>query len=86
MVRLGWSKVAITHCELACYYRTRRNLPDICKIAEDERLLQIEAHSDDISCVPERKIVRLFRFQFMLEQEFLVVWQEYVQPSRHRVI
>lgn len=42
-------------------------------ITEDESLLHVEADSDDVLRVPIREFMRLFGFQLMLEQKFLVV-------------
>ena len=46
---------------------------NICVVAEDERLFEIEANSDDISGIEPRKLFHLNDLELMLEQEFFIV-------------
>ena len=55
-------------------------------VAEDERLLKLEADSDDISGVPLRELVRLLDLEFVLEQELLIICQLHDQRNVEHVL
>jgi hypothetical protein len=56
---------------------------DVVVIAEYERLLDVESYGDDVFRVLDRIPLCLLHFQFMLEQEFLIVCQKRKKDDTH---
>lgn len=48
--------------------------PHVFEIAEYEGFFWIESNSDDIARILSRERHRLFRFKFMLKQEFFIIY------------
>lgn len=47
--------------------------PDVCQIAENESLLEIETTRNDVPRVLSRELLHLVELQFVLEEILLVV-------------
>ena len=56
--------------------------PDVVIVAEDERLLQLKTHGDDISRILLCESTGLINFELVLEEEFLVIWSSLIRSVR----
>ena len=50
--------------------------PEVVVIAENECLFELEPDGDDIPRIFQRKFVSLLGFEFMLEEEFLIIYAD----------
>lgn len=90
----GNSRIIESKCCLCLIYgnlsRDLGNVPvkrptDEIIVTEDERFFEVKPDRNDIFRISFGKLVGLFHFQFMLEQELLVVYMEHKISFASRV-